>query len=417
MNILYVTPRLPYPVDTGAKIRTFNLIKQTRAVGNRVVLLSFIYTEKEKTGIEAIEDMGIDVITVKGNDSIDLFMMAKAFFHGLPLTVAKYRNKKMVFALNELINNCGIDLVHFDHVHLGQYADYCNGIPSVIDEHNVESIILRRYAERESNLLKKIALKREYRKMKQFERKQCLKASKVFVVSENDRDILIKLCSNDIDPEIIPNGVDTEYFTTPDTRVRSEAKPPRRGHLTPEDESIVFVGSMDWLPNVDAVNYFCKDILPLIWEKKSKTKFCIVGKEPPSKIRSMAKRDNRIIVTGSVEDVRPFVAASEVFAVPLRIGGGTRLKILEALASGRAVVSTSIGIEGLDVKANEHLLVADSNYDFAGKILHVLENERLRSQLGEKGSRFVKENYDWNNIGKKLINVYKEVMRDGRQKG
>lgn len=433
MKILFVTPRLPYPPDSGAKIRTFNLLKQARNAGNQVVLLSFIYTEDEKAGIEAIEDMGIDVVTVKGKDSIDLFTMIKAFFYGLPLSVAKYCNRKMVSALKELVNNHSIGLVHFDHLHLGQYCDFCGSVPSVIDEHNVESVILMRYAKKETNLFKKLILKNEYKKMAMFEKHQCSKASKVFVVSDNDRYTLVKLCNNGINPEIIPNGVDCDYFTITSTRCDS---PKRKKDFsldgvlnqrkddpnitqypilnTQYESSLVFTGSLDWFPNEDALIYFFSQIYPLIKRKNSQVSILVVGKNPSKRLLNFAKSDSSINFTGRVDDVRPYLSKAKVFIVPLRIGGGSRLKILEAMAVGIPVVSTSIGAEGLGVKDNEHLLVADSNYDFADKVLHILENESLGSQLGKKGSEFVRENYDWNNIGKKLINVYREVVKNDR---
>jgi glycosyltransferase involved in cell wall biosynthesis len=433
MNILFITPRLPYPLDTGAKIRTFNLLKQTKTSGNNVTLLSFIYSEKENKYADELKKMGIKVITVRGKDSIGFFTIVRALFKGLPLTVAKYRNKKMQIMLKKIIEDEKIDIVHFDHIHLSQYVNVANGIPTIIDEHNIESEILERYAEKESNFLKRIILKNEYKKMVRFERTQCLKASKVLVVSENDRDVLIKLCGNGLVPKVIPNGVDTEYFTTHDAQPR-KAPSEQRGKRNTHDEintqysipafvktsvgrcttqdngnNIVFVGSLDWSPNIDAVVYFSKDILPLMWNKKTDIKFYVVGKNPSREVKKLVERDNRINVTGTVDDVRPYVAKAKVFVVPLRIGGGTRLKILEAMAMGKAVVSTNIGAEGLELKDGEHLLLADTPEDFARKIILLLNNRELRERLEECGRRFVREKYDWKIAGKKLNKIYKKI--------
>jgi len=352
MNILFVTPRIPYPPDTGAKIRTWNLLKQIKNKGNNVTLLSFIY------------------------------------------------KKEMQTTLVEFLSKNQIDLIHFDHLHLAQYAPLCNGIPYIIDEHNVESIILKRYMNNERNVIKRLFIKGEYKKMLRFERLYSHKAERVCVVSEKDGESLRIICDGRVNLEIIPNGVDLTYFTPNSTRIS-------------EDKSIIlFVGSMNWLPNVDGVIYFCKEILPLIWRANPHVYFKIVGKHPPSKVRRLAKGDRRIIIEGYVDDIRPFFREAEVFVVPLRIGGGTRLKILEALAMEKPVVSTSIGAEGLNLISNQHLLIADEPLDFAESIITLLRNKNLARHLGKVGRKVIEEKFGWGIIGEKLNEVYKKVVNN-----
>jgi len=411
MNILFLTPRLPYFPDTGAKIRTWNLLLQVKKCGDNVNLLSFLYDKEDIKMIDVIKNVGIKVFTVEGKDKISAITVLRSLILNLPLTVAKYRNRRMEVLLKDIIENHKIDIVHFDHIHMSQYASCCEGIPTVIDEHNVESVILRRYAERETNFLKKLILKSEYRKMGKFERMSCLKASKVFVVSENDRNTLVGLCGNGINPEIIPNGVDTNYFSPPSNphpTPNTLDSTPSTLHPTPF--SIVFTGSLDWFPNEDGLIYFFTEIYPLIKREVPQVNITVVGRNPSRRLLQFARNDKSINIVGRVDDVRTFIANAKVFVVPLRIGGGTRLKILEAMASGVPVVSTSIGAEGLMVEEGRNILIANNPEEFAQRVVEVIDNKQIADLLSQAGRKFVEQNYDWRIIGGKLKEVYRKAV-------
>jgi len=166
---------------------------------------------------------------------------------------------------------------------------------------------------------------------------------------------------------------------------------------------------MDWAPNSDAALYFCREILPLIWNEMPDAKFYIVGKNPPESVRSLEKRESRIVVTGAVPDVRPYEERAKVFVVPLRIGGGTRLKILEAMSMSRPVLSTAVGAEGIEAKDGVHLELADRPEDFAARAVALLRDDARCRALGEAGRKFVRENYDWKIIGRKADAVYEQI--------
>jgi glycosyltransferase involved in cell wall biosynthesis len=184
----------------------------------------------------------------------------------------------------------------------------------------------------------------------------------------------------------VPTGVDVAHF--------SAVKPARK------PRSLVFLGSMDWMPNIDSVHFFVAEIFPLLKAKFPETKFTIVGRNPPQSVRDLAARDANICVTGTVDDVRPFVAESEVMIVPLRIGGGTRIKIYEGMASAIPVVSTRIGAEGLPVSHGEQILLADSPEDFAREIGRLFEQPQLRECIGQNGFEFVRDNFGWESVTK-----------------
>lgn len=374
MNILFVVPRNPEPPDTGGKIRTYNLIKQARAHGHEVTVLPFF-----------------------GRDSVSTKTVLSAIRLGLPLSVAKYRNYKMAEAINRAIREKSIDLVHFDHVHMGQYIDICPGIPCIIDEHNVECLILKRLAQNTRNPLKRIIFLREQSRMAALEVRVCSKAFRVLFVSEEDRQNYGQLGADFNNIVVVPNGVDVEYF-------RSTVHSPQSA-----EESVVFTGSMDWLPNSDSVEYFCKEILPFVWAQNPEVKFYVVGKNPPRNIKKLGQNDPRIIVTGGVVDVRPYVEKAKIFVVPLRIGGGTRLKILEAMSMEKAVVSTTIGAEGIRCVDGRDIALADTPQAFADKILGLLRDEAKRAELGSAGRHLVLGAYDWKVVGQKLNKAYEEI--------
>ena len=332
MRILFVAPRCPLPANTGAKIRTYNLLKQAMK-NHSVTLVAFSFEDKDYHYIEILKKDGIEVHLVKAKENINPFTI----FSNKPVSIEKYRSKKMRNKLRSIIASKKFDLVHFDHLHMAQYKDYINGLPCILDEHNVESVILKRCADISRNIVKRQLFKSQAQKMTNLEGKLAGRATKCLVVSDNDKDNLSSLLGQNGKIAVVPNGVDTDYF-----------QPQAANRTAQTENAVVFIGSMDWLPNSDAVEYFCKDILPLIWKVKKKVKFYIVGRNPAGNIIELAKGDGRIEAVGDRRDVRPYIEKAKVFVVPMRIGGGTRLKILEAMSMQKAVVSTPLGAEGID---------------------------------------------------------------------
>jgi len=399
MNILFVAPRIPFPLDTGGKIRTFNILRQMKARGHQVTLVSFVFKGDPPEAAQVFDEMGIMVIPIAGRDNVAIGTLRTALIRDLPISVAKYWKREVVETLIRAIYENSIDLVHFDHVHMGQYVPCVPGVPTTVDEHNVECLILKRLAKTEKNFLKRIVIGREYRKMRALEKRVCRAAFRTLVVSEEDGRNLEEVCGAGVKYAVVPNGVDVEYFR--------KTKDERRT----KENFLVFTGSMDWAPNSDAVAYFCRDILPLIWKKADAVKFYVVGKNPPESLRQLAARESRIVVTGSVPDVRPYVGRAKIFVVPLRIGGGTRLKILEAMAMQKTVVSTSIGAEGIEARDGVNIELADQPEDFAAKVLSLLAHEERCRMLEENGRKLACERYDWKVVGDKLNMLLEEFTQ------
>jgi glycosyltransferase involved in cell wall biosynthesis len=264
---------------------------------------------------------------------------------------------------------------------------------TVMGQHNVESILLERRAERETRHLQGLYLRYQARKLARYEAAVCRRADRVIAVSEVDAGELAQMTGRQ-DIATIPNGVDTSYF---EDHSGASVKP----------ASLIFVGGFTWFPNLDGIEFFCDEILPRIAEKIPDVSLTVIGQNPDNaKTRAIAANP-RVKVAGRVDDIRPFVAEAAAFIVPLRIGGGTRLKILDALSMGKAIVSTSIGCEGLAVEDGKSILTGDSADAFADRVVKVLRDPELGRRLGAEGRQLVRSVYDWEVIGNRLRNIYK----------
>jgi sugar transferase (PEP-CTERM/EpsH1 system associated) len=301
----------------------------------------------------------------------------------LPYAVGQYRSRRYRRAVRAALKRTAYDRIVCDFLVPAVNLPRRLPCPSVLFTHNVEAEIWRRHAETESRRLRKWLYRQQWARMLRFEGRTVARFDRVLAVSDVDRDTLQRLYPESLSSpvSVIPTGVDTTYFK-PEPRQPSGAR------------RIVFTGSMDWLPNADGVLFFCDEILPLIRQVEPDVTFTIVGRSPTPAVRRLAE-DRSIEVTGRVEDVRPYLAKSAVYVVPLRIGGGTRLKIFEAMSAGRAVVSTTIGAEGLPAQHGQHLLLADTPEAFAQSVIRLLRDDSARTALERQARVLVTERHDW----------------------
>lgn len=389
MKILFVSPRLPYPLAHGGDIRTFYFVREV-AKYHDTTLLALVTSEDQFELVKKAENELCPVIPVR----YSLERRWKAHFKYFFSPVPYYRNvaisPETSFHLKRLVEENDYDLVQIEFLCMAHFVEDVNGPVTVLDMHNVESILF-------SRMLKILPLGKEKIlgmfdnvTLREYEASQIRKFDACLTCSDLDRDILIKssACESIF---AIPNGVDTDFF--------------QPGAVEEESASVVFVGSYSYYPNVDAVIYFCNEIMPQIQESRKDTKLFIVGHSPPKEVEALTRR-NGVIVTGFVEDVREYMGRATVFAVPLRSGSGTRLKILEAWAMGKAVVSTSLGAEGLWAKQNENILIADDPASFAESIIDMINDKKRRVSLGMAGRDTVEKMYDWTLIGGELMRLY-----------
>ena len=316
----------------------------------------------------------------------------------LPLTVVNYSSPEVTDCLASLIASRPFDAVHLVSSHLFSYLEIFRSArpaPAVLlDWHNIESELMSRYASETGSLAKKLVAHRTAGLLHRVESRLLRECDTHTVVSEREKSELAGRCPN-ASIEVIPNGVDTAAFNLP--RADDSAK-----------NSILFVGSMDYHANIEAVTWFAQDIWPGIANQFPAQRFTVVGRSPARQIQGLASE--RILITGTVEDVRPYYADALAVVVPLRVGGGTRLKILEAMAMGVPVISTRLGAEGITATHELNILLADSVEEMIAGVARIVREPELRRRLSVEGRRLVLEEYDWNSIGDRLHGSYLRLL-------
>ena len=384
MRILWVKAGGLVPPDVGGKIRSYNILKEL-ASKHSVSFFTF-YQQHENDEHAALSRLFHRSVAVPLNippaQSLgDYFNFACAQFSSWPYSVWKYCRPEVRNELGKLVASETYDILVCDFLLPAAIVPCELNIPKVIFTHNVEAIIWKRHFELAANPLWRLVSWREYQAMDRFEKTKLQKADRVFAVSEADRDVF---CTY-VPPakvDVIPTGVDVEFF-----------QPSPLDQI--EEDHLVFTGSMDWLPNEEGLLFFVDEILPLIRQTRPGVKLTIIGRKPSARLKALAQKDSAIEVTGRVEDIRPYVARGAVYIVPLRVGSGTRLKIFEAMAMGKAIVSTTVGAEGLPVTDGANILLEDSPRNFADAVLNLLGDRERRNKIGREARRLVEEKYSW----------------------
>jgi glycosyltransferase involved in cell wall biosynthesis len=322
--------------------------------------------------------------------------VVRSWLSQYPVDLWKWRVPAIRDEVHRLVADGAVDVCIADFLFAAANVPLGGGTPVVLFEHNVEYLIWQRLAALESSPWRRALFEVEWRKLRAREADACRQADLTIAVSEDDRRRL-----EDIAPGIraaaIPTGVDTTYFT-PDPAAERPAR-------------LVFSGSMDWHPNEDAVLYFIDAILPRIRAEVPDISFTVVGRNPTGRLREVADRAG-VVLTGTVDDVRPSIAEGAVYVVPLRAGGGTRLKIFEALAMGKAVVSTTVGAEGLALQSGRHFVAADDPGRFAQAVVSLLRDPRRRRLLGEAGRSLVETQYSWATVARQFDDECQEVVAE-----
>jgi polysaccharide biosynthesis protein PslH len=397
VRLLWVKGGKLLPVDTGGKIRSYNILRQLARVHD-VTLLSYYGGSRDTTYEEQIKrefpnTQTIHTAALDGNAFAQSLDYLYRVFQPAPFAVSKYTHPAVKRQVTAWIDEKKFDVAVCDFLSATLNFPETLSTPSVLFQHNVESALWERMAMTESHPVKRIAYRLEANKMSRYEPQALRKFRHIIAVSDHDRAQMLRL-SPDCNIQVVPTGVDTEKYTVAPP---SKADSPR----------IVFTGSMDWEPNVDCVTYFCREIFPQILSQFPSATFQIVGRNPHPQVRQLASAS--VEVTGTVPSVAEYLRNATIVVVPLRIGGGTRLKIFEAMAMGKAVVSTSIGAEGLEVQGGRDLILADDAGTFADVITLLLTNHDLRRKY-EMAAAFLAARHDWSNIARQFA----EVLQNAR---
>ena len=383
MRLLWLKTNLLHPVDTGGKIRTYYMLRELKQ-RHHVTYLAMDDGTASPDAAERAAEYCHDLIRVPHRTSSKFSLrffaeLARNLGSPLPYAVEKYRSSE--FGIQIAREQLKADVVVCDFLFPSVNVQEPLLRPSVLFQHNVEAVIWRRHADTQRNRLLRRLFLAQWRRMREFERAACQRYDAIVAVSPQDRAVM----EGDYGAPLvrdIPTGVDTEYFRPSGS---AEADP---CHL-------VFTGSMDWLPNDDAMRYFARTIFPKIRAAFPQASLTIVGRNPFPGLTALTRECPSIQVTGQVADVRPYMERAAVYVIPLRIGGGTRLKVFEAMAMGKSIVSTSIGVEGLPIANGTDALIADEPDAFADAVIRLLRDRAFARRLGDAAAAKVRTQFGW----------------------
>ena len=381
-RLLFVSPRYLFPADSGGKIRTVSILRGLLGGAFEVHLVSPM--PEGSTAVDAAQLGQIcDRFTgwpAPARGAAFQWTRMRHLVSGLPVAVATDYSRAGRRSVDEQLSRKP-DLMVVDFPHAAVLAPGPYPCPSVLFTHNVEAEIFRRHAETARDPLRRAVWRRQAAKMARYEGRVLGRFDAVVAVAERDREYFRRAYgANNV--SVIPTGVDLEYFSYCATPA-----------LEPGDAAtVVFTGSMDWMANIDAIECFMEQVWPEVARMRPDARFVVVGRQPPAAlVERAAARGLKWKFTGLVDDVRPYVRRAHVYVIPLRVGGGTRIKVYEAMAMGCPVVSTHIGVEGLPVEEGRHFVAADRPADIAASILSLLQRNDERSRLSAVARRFVEE--------------------------
>ena len=400
MRILILTPQLPYPAQQGTTLRNFNIIRNL-AQRHSLDLISFLAPGQTLDAQSPLHKLCQRIDTVPQPTRALAQRGRDTLFSPLPDMGLRLESAEMHELVRRRLHETHYDIVQVEGIEMAQYASRGERVV-VFDDHNCEYLLQKR------NCLTDLKNPRrwvaaaysfvQWQKLRRYEAQICRRSQAVSAVSPADAQSL-KSLTPELDFTVIPNGIDLAAFTPSDSPIASQPV-------------LIFIGKMDYRPNIDAVLWFGRHVFPQIRQQQPDARFQIIGLNPHARLDELRSVPG-IEITGGVEDVRPFIAAATLYVIPLRVGGGTRFKALEAMACGKPIVSTSLGVEGIGVEDGQHLLIADTPQDFANAVLRLLADPHgQQSQtLWRNARKFVEKQYGWEQIVPKFDEIYAKIMR------
>ena len=405
MKILWLSHFIPYPPKGGVLQRGYHLLKQT-ARYHEVHLLAFnqkeligpLFNSVEEGVEEARSHLGKYCSSVEFMDLpcdtsswSKRWLALKSLFTSAPYTMNWLLSPEYGNRIAELVKEHNFDFVHFDTISLAPFLPYCSNIPNSLDHHNIESHMLIRRASKESNFLKRMYFLQEGRRLEKFEKEYCPQFNFNFTCSDVDTQRLEEI-SPASKVHTIANGVDTEFFK-PNKDIEKK-------------ERLIFVGTLSWYPNIEAVDFIAENIWPLVKEKYPNLTVDIIGANPPRNLVELSEKEERFNVHGFVDDILGFLHEAKCYVCPIKDGGGTKLKIVDALSIGMAIVADEIACEGIEVTDGKDVLFAQSGQEYLTQISKVLEEDSLRESLEDNARILAESTYSYDAIGKQLSDLF-----------
>lgn len=392
MKILFLTPRLPFPPNRGDRLRYFNFAK-VLSKKHELSLISFIGSKKELDHIKGYQGIFKNIETIPLPKWRSFVNMVLNIFSGLPLQVSYYDSKEMHERVETFLKDNKYDVVYTFHLRMAPYAKHIKTAYKILDLTDAVSLFLRRMI-RHVNLILRPILYKEYLDTRRYETEIIKYFDESWLISSQDKEA-INAGSSGSKLFVVPNGIDYDYFT-PNSSIEKE-------------NNILFVGYMG-VESVKTVKYFIRNIFPAVKNAHPSAKFHIVGADPPPEILKLAKEDN-IIVTGYVKDLRPYYNSASVLVAPMRFVAGVQNKILEAMSMEVPVVTSTMGNEGVDAVNGKNIFVEDDPNMFALRVVKLLENEDLRKKIAKNARFFVREKFSWNSVVERMDLIAKKLEK------
>lgn len=397
VKILFLTPRVPYPLDAGTSLRNFRLL-QSAAGEHEVHLLSYLDRPLRADHLEALEAVCRRVELRPAPPHAALRRLARTVSSPWPDMAFRRWSRGFAETLTDVHRQERYDLVQAEGIEMARYLPLCRDARRVFSEHNVEHLLQQRAYRvdraRPSRWPHAAYSLIQACKLARFEAAACRLADVTLTVSDDDAAALRTL-----EPagryRVVPNAIDPDRF-------------PRRAGW-PGEPALLFAGTLDYRPNADAVRWLLDAVMPRVWETVPRARVFVVGRGPAPDLVARGQRDPRVAITGSVESLGPYWARASVYVLPMRGGGGTRFKVLEAMAAGLPIVSTPLGMEGIAAEDGTHYLSGTTPEALATAVARLLDDTALRERLAEAADRLVRERYDWRVVAPRLLAVYREV--------
>lgn len=416
MNVCWLTHAIPYPPKAGFLSRTYNLVREV-ARRHDVDLISFVQEPWMLTHFASLEEGMEDSRRALGSicrrvtflpiDRMSLQwakhrVALRALLAGGTYTTSWLVSGQARRTIAAEVSRNKYDLVHFDTIGLASYRDLASGIPAILTHHNIESHMMSRRASNASGIAARAYYRLEARRLETFERLVASQYAAHITCSELDTERLRSIVGDSL-VVTVPNGVDCDFFNP----VAIADRP----------NSLVFVGTMNWYPNVDAMQFFLTEIWPQLKARVPDATLDIAGSNPPEELRSLASSVSGVTIHGYVDDVRPLIDSAAVFVCPIRDGGGTKLKLLDAFAMKKCVVAHPIACEGIDVSDGRDVVLANSPEEFVDRIARLFQNNRERAEIGVAARKLVETRYAFRQVGERLSATFEDIVRrHGAQK-
>lgn len=428
MHILFLTQIVPYPPDAGPKVKTWNVIRYLVGLGHQLTLATFVRPEEQEY-LAVLEDICHQVfpVPIQRSRIKDIGYFLRGMVSGRPFLIERDDLQEMRSVVQNVLAHQHVDVIHADQLTMAQFAlnrrsqrletrvnsnrqeDKYHQPYLIFDAHNAVWTILERMAQKFPKYLRPLAAF-EVSKVRRYEGKIVAEFDHTFAVTELDRESLISAARSALDGtsfeadqiSVVPIAVDTSHISPI--------------NLEEHSTSILTLGTLHYPPNADGIRWFFEQVFPIIKESIPGAHLTIIGKNPPQDfIRFAGQNPDSVAVTGYVPDLLPYLQQCAVLVIPVRTGGGMRVRILEGLAYGQAIVTTTVGLEGIEAQPGKEVLVADTPQEFANAVINLLENFKMRFEIARRGRLLVEKRYDWQVLFHNILNIYQRIENNNMQ--